>query len=142
MLSEPTHPKTVYMILSRRDRGMCELLHCLRSSVTRAVTLPPKRRLSQSFHHQKLPCILLTNQPSRPAPQSWLSSTWLSSAQSVQYLRARVAARAAAAAAVEALPLPCSCSFPFTGTGPQIASCMQTYKFPFLATTWQLTTTC
>lgn len=87
LLSDLTYTKTVYKTLSRWNKGVWELVCHLRASVTRPVTLPGKRMVSWSVHHQKFPCTLLAH---------LLASPLLSSAQPVQLLRSTAAARAVA----------------------------------------------
>lgn len=120
LLSDPPHPRTAHKILCRRNKGVWELLYCLKASVTRAVMPPRKRMLSQSFHHQKLHWLCSL---ARQAVQAQSCSTQLSAASPASQSNSclwgsrdravAAAAMATAEEAAEAIPPPWSCPFPF-----------------------------
>lgn len=116
LLSDPTHTRTVHKILSRKNKGVWELLCHLRATVTRAVTLPAKRMLSWSFHHQKFPYTLITYQHLPPlTPECWLGSAMLSSATAASQNNHGCPGQQHQSNSSGTSP-PCSWHFPFTWT--------------------------
>ena len=86
LLSEPNHAKSVFKILSRRDK-VCVSITPSSESIccTRAVTLLGKRTLSWRFWHQNSPCTQLATQPHDCSPRLSAISAKLSSWATVDH---------------------------------------------------------